>query len=81
METSHFTNLTNAPQGFQPTFSTIDADISYDDPTGRWRVSVYGKNLTDKIHLLNANPIAGLFTANYYADPRMFGVEISAKTN
>lgn len=78
-EGAHFTNLTNAPQGYQGRYSVIDADVTYDDPTGRWRVSVYGKNLTNKTHLLNANPIAGLFNANYYADPKTYGIELAVK--
>ena len=40
---------------------------------------MFGKNLTNTIHLLNDNPIAGLFTVNYYADPRVFGVEFGFK--
>lgn len=75
-EGSHYTNLTNAPQGFQPSYSIWDADVTYRDPTGRWRLSIYGKNLADKVHILNANPIAGLFNANYYADPRTYGAEL-----
>lgn len=75
-ETSHYTNLTNAPQGYQPTYSKWDADITYEHPSGDWRLSVFGKNLTDEVHLYNSNPIAGLFTVNYYQPPRTWGVEL-----
>jgi iron complex outermembrane receptor protein len=75
-EDSHYTSLTNAPQGFQPAYSIWDADLTYRDPTGRWRLSVYGKNISNKTHLYNANPIAGLFTVNYYQLPRTYGVEL-----
>jgi iron complex outermembrane receptor protein len=78
-ESSYFTNLTNAPQGFQRGWSELNANLTYQDPTGRWRLSVFGKNLTNTVHLLNSNPIAGLFTVNYYADPRVFGVELGVK--
>lgn len=78
-EGSHFTNLTNAPQGFQPAYHIWDADVTYNEPQGHWRLSLYGKNLENKVHLLNANPIAGLFNANYYADPRTYGVELGVK--
>lgn len=78
-ETRYFTDLENAPQGFQPSWSEVDADLTYQDPSGHWRISIYGKNLTNTVHLLNDNPIAGLFTVNYYADPRVFGVEFGFK--
>ena len=78
-ENSYFTNLTNAPQGFQRGWSEVNADITYVDPTGRWRLSLFGKNLSNTIHLLNSNPIAGLFTVNYYADPRVYGLELGVK--
>jgi iron complex outermembrane receptor protein len=75
-EGSHYTNTTNAPQGFQPRYSTWDADLTFEEAKGRWRLSAYAKNITNKTHLLNANPIAGLFTVNYYAAPRTYGVEL-----
>jgi iron complex outermembrane receptor protein len=78
-EGSHFTNLTNAPQGFQAAYHIWDADVTYNEPQGRWRLSLFGKNLENKVHLLNANPIAGLFNANYYADPRTYGVELGVR--
>jgi len=78
-ESSHYTNLTNAPQGYQPTYSIWDADISYQHPGGNWRFSIYGKNITNKTHLYNANPIAGLFTVNYYQAPRTWGAELGVK--
>jgi iron complex outermembrane receptor protein len=78
-EGKHFTNLTNAPQGFQGAYAIVDADLTYEDPKAQWRVSLYAKNLTNKTHLINANPIAGLFNANYYADPKTYGVELAVK--
>ncbi len=75
-ESGHYTNLTNAPQGYQPTYSLWDADVTYEHPDGRWRLSLYGKNITNKTRLYNANPIAGLFTVNYYQPPRTWGVEL-----
>jgi iron complex outermembrane receptor protein len=76
-ETHYFTDLENAPQGFQPAWSEVDADLTYQHPSGRWRLSVFVKNLNNNVHLLNDNPIAGLFTVNYYADPRTYGLQLS----
>jgi len=79
LESSHYTNLTNAPQGYQPTYEKWDADLTFEADNGNWRLSLFGKNLTDEVHLYNANPIAGLFTVNYYQPPRTFGVELGVK--
>ena len=54
-------------------------DLTYEDAKDRYRVSAFVHNLTNKTHLINANPIAGLFNANYYADPRVTGVELAVK--
>jgi iron complex outermembrane receptor protein len=78
-EGAHVTNLTNAPQGFQGRYSITDVDITYEDPQDRYRISAFVHNLTNKTHLINANPIAGLFNANYYADPRVTGIELAVK--
>ena len=79
LESDHFTDTTNAPQGFQPTYSIFDASLNYDDPSGRWRISLWGKNLTDKAHRLSAVPTAGLLTQLYFAQPRTYGVELRVK--
>ncbi|MBU1376787.1 MAG: TonB-dependent receptor [Alphaproteobacteria bacterium] len=76
---AQFTNLTNAPQGFQGAYSIWDADLTYNEPQGRWRVSLFAKNITNKTHIINANPIAGLFNVNYYADPKTYGAELGVK--
>ena len=78
-EGAHFTNLTNAPQGFQGNYEIVDASLTYDDPKDRYRVSAFVHNLTNKTHLINANPIAGLFNTNYYADPKVYGIELAVK--
>ncbi|HWA63251.1 MAG TPA: TonB-dependent receptor, partial [Caulobacteraceae bacterium] len=79
LESSHFTDTTNAPQGYQPTYSIFDASLNYDDPTGRWRASLWAKNLGNVAHKLSAVPTAGLLTQLYFAQPRTFGVELRVK--
>jgi iron complex outermembrane receptor protein len=78
-QTHYFTDLENAPQGFQTAWSEVDADLAYQPLSSHWRLSAFVKNLNNNLHLLNDNPIAGLFTVNYYADPRTYGLELSFK--
>ncbi len=75
-EGSHFTDTLNAPQGFQKTYDIWDANITYEEPKGRWRASLWGKNLNDKAHRLAVVPTAGVLTQLYFAEPRTYGVEL-----
>ena len=78
-ESTHSTDLLNHPQGMQQTFTTIDGSIAYEDPSERYRVSIYGKNVTNTLHKLAAVPTSGLFTQLYFAEPRTFGVQLDVK--
>ncbi len=75
-EGSHFTDTLNVPQGYQSAYNIWDASITYVEPKGRWRASLWGKNLNDKAHRLSAVPTAGVLTQLYFAEPRTYGVEL-----
>lgn len=75
-EGSHFTDTLNAPQGFQTAYDIWDASITYVEPKGRWRASLWGKNLNDAAHRLSVVPTAGVLTQLYFAEPRTYGVEL-----
>ncbi|MDZ4371266.1 MAG: TonB-dependent receptor [Phenylobacterium sp.] len=75
-EGSHFTDTLNAPQGFQKSYNIWDASITYVEPKGRWRASLWGKNLGDVAHRLSVVPTAGVLTQLYFAEPRMYGFEL-----
>lgn len=79
LEGSHFTDTTNAPQGYQHTYNIWDASLNYDDPTHRWRLSLWGKNLGNVAHKLSTVPTAGLLTQLYFAEPKLYGVELRVK--
>lgn len=78
-ETSHYTQLLNAPQGRQSSYDKIDADITYQDVSGRYRVTLWGKNLTNTVNFLNSNAITNFFSQNYYMDPMTYGIELGVK--
>jgi iron complex outermembrane recepter protein len=77
--TSYYTDLTNSPVGYNHPFGLFDASITYDDPDGRWKLSAWGKNLTDTLYRLAAVPSSGYFTQLYFANPRTFGLEFTIK--
>jgi iron complex outermembrane receptor protein len=78
-ESSHYTDLTNNPVGFQKAYAMLDASLNYNDPTGRWGVAVWGKNLTDEKVRLSAVPSSGYFTQLYFGNPATYGLDLHLK--
>jgi len=67
----------------QSAWTEINASLNYASPSGKYTVSLYGKNLTDKIHKLQvnddfSNPANTRFTSFVNA-PRTFGVILSTR--
>ena len=54
----------------------VSAQLSYMFSDDRYRVTVYGKNLTDERELFNQT-IGGIATRGYWNDPRTIGVEFA----
>ena len=80
-EGSHYTDLTNNPVGFQKGYNVIDASLSYEEPKGRWKLSLWGKNLNDVVRRLSAVPSSGYFTQLYFDNPRTYGVDLTIKVD
>lgn len=54
----------------------INASIAYTDPEDRFRISVFGSNLTDEVFRVSANSVAGLWNFSMYGPRRQYGVEL-----
>ena len=54
----------------------LSAQLSYMFSDDRYRITVYGKNLTDERELFNQT-IGGIATRGYWNDPRTVGVEFA----
>ena len=54
----------------------IDASISFEDADGRYRVSVFGRNLTDDVYLSSETLVANLLNSRTSNPPRRWGIEI-----
>ena len=87
---SKFQESTLDPRSFQPSVTLLGLRAGISSPKG-WRISAYGKNLTDEAYFvqktlqpLNAF-ISGGGTAQaqgfvgWYAPPRTYGIEASMK--
>jgi iron complex outermembrane receptor protein len=56
----------------------IDAQISWESPSGQYRVSVWGKNLTNEIERLSVTPVSSLFSFEQGTTPRTYGITLTA---
>lgn len=55
----------------------VDASVSFEDMAGKYRISVFGKNLTDTTYVTMRNLAAQLWTTRFTNPPRHFGVSFS----
>jgi iron complex outermembrane receptor protein len=55
----------------------MNASINWFSPNDQWRVSLYGKNLTDEANWGNLTSIAGLYTAGPMQKGRLLGMEVN----
>ena len=63
------------PIYLQPATTEYNASLTYTSPSKRYRVSLYGKNLSNVIYKIQANVAPGV---HYVNDPRTYGLRVSA---
>ncbi len=69
----------NAPFTQGQARTLVGASVQWNDPSERYRVSLFGRNLLDETYRVSANSVAGLFNFTNYAPPRSYGVELGVK--
>jgi iron complex outermembrane recepter protein len=77
---SQYFSATNAPQFLISGFWDLNARIAFREPSGRFEIAVYGKNLTDNIVdtgvQIDPTTMTRFATVPY---PRRYGVEVTAR--
>jgi iron complex outermembrane receptor protein len=63
-------------QLYQPAFAMLNGAINYTSPGGRYQVTAYIQNATNRIYKIQANVNTNVAFVN---DPRSFGVKVLAK--
>ncbi len=71
------TDVFNAPNSQMESRTLLGANISYMEPNDRWRVTLYGTNLTNREYRISALPVTGLFNFTQYGPPRTYGIELA----
>ena len=57
--------------------TVVDGSLSLELPDGRWRVSLWSKNLTDELVINNTFGVGNLLASRVYQPPREIGVDLS----
>lgn len=70
------TSVTNALRTDRGSLSRVDASVTWNDPRDRYRVSLWGKNLTDNVERLSRTEVATLFTFEFATAPRTWGLTL-----
>jgi iron complex outermembrane receptor protein len=65
------------PSAYQPAYGLLNTSLRYDDPSGRYAVTVYGKNILGKNYLADAAPIS-LETVLVDGAPATWGITLNA---
>ncbi|SMF61910.1 TonB-dependent receptor [Allosphingosinicella indica] len=63
---------------FEPGYGLLDARIGFGDSEDRWSVTLYGKNLTNKLYRVSVIPFLG-DESSLYGPPRTYGVRFASK--
>ncbi|MGE0666042.1 MAG: TonB-dependent receptor [Sphingomonadales bacterium] len=66
------------PRADRRSILLIDAQISWESPTGQYKVSVWGKNLADDVQRLSITPVSNLFSFEQATRPRTYGITLTA---
>jgi iron complex outermembrane receptor protein len=62
----------------QPAYNVLGAEVGWTDPSGRYTVSLWGRNLTDATYFVSGNVNSGGFAA-VWGKPRELGIRVNAR--
>ncbi len=66
------------PRGDRRSMLLVDAQISWESPDSKYRISLWGKNITNDRQRLSVTPVAFLFSFEQSTRPRTYGITLSA---
>jgi len=69
----------NAPGTQGQARTLIGASLVWASANDHYQVSVFGRNLLNRVYRVSGNAVAGLWNFTNYAPPRTFGVELQAR--
>jgi iron complex outermembrane receptor protein len=78
--TKYFTDSSvNHPDALVNGYTLVDAAFGWESNDNRFRLTLWGKNLTDKSYVTGLTPTPPYFNQRYYSVPRTYGLTLSIK--
>lgn len=74
---NYFTDLNNDPEIMQESFGLVDLSVSYDNEDKGYRLSLYGRNVTDEDYFEFAANVGSIDTVVWGGAPQRFGLELA----
>jgi len=72
------TALTNQVFSYRPAMTTFDALLSWRPDSGKYVISAWGRNLTNKVEILGYTQVGANFAFGSPTPPRTYGVTLTA---
>ena len=73
----YFTGSENRPTFLIDSYALLDASLSYTSPAGLWRLTFWGKNLTDEEYVLIRSDFGVGGVGEHFGAPQSYGVRVS----
>lgn len=70
----YFDDLNNIEE---PGYTLLDASVTYRDPSGHWKVSLFGKNLANEEYAYWGSTLGALGDNRFVGAPRTWGLRLS----
>ncbi len=74
-----YVQLLNIAGSYRPPMTTVDASLRWLPDDGDYTVTLWGKNLTNEVEILNYLPVSTLFGEYHATPPRTYGVTFGMK--
>jgi iron complex outermembrane receptor protein len=69
-----YLEVTNGRSSLQPSYNVTNASVTWTDPSDRFEVTLWAKNIFDKAYRAYTLNLGVLGTTSYYAPPAAYGV-------
>ena len=69
-----YLEVTNGRSSLQPSYNVTNASVSWTDPSEKFQLTLWGKNIFDKAYRAYTLNLGVLGTTSYYAPPATYGV-------
>lgn len=71
----YFTGASNSPDFLIDSYGLVNASIGFETSDGRWRINLWGNNLSDKEYVLIRGTSGAI--GEYYGAPRTYGATLT----